>query len=206
VGERGLSTPTTADHTANPTIVAHYTDWQRSRRLMKYAGGVFADAGLDLDRLREHCQQTGSVVGFDGTRSIDNGELLSLDVDILIPAAMGGAITKASVEQVNARLVVEAANSPVTPEADEILERRGVTVVPDILANAGGVTVSYFEWVQNLQQFHWSLEKVNTELEQRMVAAWQRVHQRHQDDHITLRTAAYVEAIDKVAAATRLRF
>jgi len=169
-------------------------------------GGVFADAGLDLDRLTEHCKQTGSVVGFDGTRAIDNGELLSLDVDILIPAAMGGAITKANVEQVNARLVVEAANSPVTPEADEILERRGVTVVPDILANAGGVTVSYFEWVQNLQQFHWSLEKVNTELEQRMVAAWQRVYQRHQDDNITLRTAAYVEAIDKVAAATRLRF
>lgn len=107
-------------------------------------GGIFNEVGLDMDRVVSHCQATGSVAGFGGAKSIDNEELLTLDVDILIPAALGGAITRENAESIQARLIVEGANSPVTPRADEVLHRRGITVVPDILANAGGVTVSYF--------------------------------------------------------------
>ena len=127
-------------------------------------------------------------------------------MDILIPAALGGVITRDNAETVQAKLVVEAANSPTTPEADEILRRRGVQVVPDILANAGGVTVSYFEWVQNLQQFRWTHQQVCYELERKMVSAWQAVHERAETERIPLRLAAYVEALHKVAQATRQRF
>lgn len=169
-------------------------------------GGVFQETGLDLIKLVEHRDRTGSVCGFAAAREVNNQELLALDVDILIVAAMGGAITKSNAEEIQADMVIEAANSPVTPNADEILRRRGVTVVPDILVNAGGVTVSYFEWVQNLQQFNWTLEKVNQELEVRMVRAWQAVFDRSQRDKIPLRIAAYTEALHKVAEATRLRF
>ncbi len=169
-------------------------------------GGIFKEDGLDIAKVTEHCKATGSVRGFKGAKDIDNEELLSLDVEILIPAALGGAITQENVDDVKAKLIVEAANSPVIPRADETLRTRGVTVIPDILANAGGVTVSYFEWVQNLQQFHWSHEKVNQELEKRMLQAWKAVHSRSVEQRTSLRIAAYVEALDKVAQATRQRF
>lgn len=169
-------------------------------------GGIFNEVGLDMDRVVSHCQITGSVAGFKGAKSIDNEELLTLDVDILIPAALGGAITRDNAESIKARLIVEGANSPVTPRADEVLSRRGTTVVPDILANAGGVTVSYFEWVQNLQQFRWSADRVNEELERKMVAAWRAVHNRTIEQHTPLRISAYMEALNKVAEATRQRF
>ena len=169
-------------------------------------GGIFNEAGLDMDRVVSHCQATGSVVDFSGAKSIDNEELLALDVDILIPAALGGAISRDNAESIQARLIVEGANSPVTPRADEVLHRRGITVVPDILANAGGVTVSYFEWVQNLQQFRWNAERVNEELERKMVAAWRAVHNRTIEQHTPLRISAYMEALSKVAEATRQRF
>ncbi|MFQ5414807.1 MAG: Glu/Leu/Phe/Val dehydrogenase [Phycisphaerae bacterium] len=169
-------------------------------------GGIFQDGGLDLEQVIDHRDCTGSVVDMPGTKAIDNGELLALDLDVLIPAALGSAITGDNAETVSARLVVEAANSPVTPEADDILRRRGIEVIPDILTNGGGVTVSYFEWVQNLQQFRWSVDKVNRELETRMVAAWRAVSERAQRDHTPLRIAAHVEALHKVAAAARQRF
>ncbi len=169
-------------------------------------GGIFNEVGLDMERVVAHCQATGTVAGFKGAKSIDNEELLTLDVDILIPAALGGAITRDNAESIQARLIVEGANSPVTPRADEVLRRRGITVVPDILANAGGVTVSYFEWVQNLQQFRWSADRVNEELERKMVAAWRAVYNRTIDQHTPLRISAYMEALDKVAEATRQRF
>ncbi|MCH7841112.1 MAG: glutamate dehydrogenase, partial [Planctomycetes bacterium] len=169
-------------------------------------GGIFNEVGLDMERVVAHCQATGSVVDFSGAKSIDNEELLTLDVDILIPAALGGAITRDNAESIKARLIVEGANSPVTPRADEVLRRRGITVVPDILANAGGVTVSYFEWVQNLQQFRWNAERVNEELERKMVAAWRAVHNRTIEQHTPLRISAYMEALSKVAEATRQRF
>jgi glutamate dehydrogenase (NAD(P)+) len=169
-------------------------------------GAIFRPEGLDLAKVLEHVRATGTVVNLSGTRSISNEELLTLDVDILIPAAMGGAVTRENVEGVRAKMIVEAANSPVTPRADEVLRARGVWVIPDILANGGGVTVSYFEWVQNLQQFQWSLEKVNQELESRMVRAWQAVYQRSTQERTPLRLAAYVEALNKLAEASRQRF
>lgn len=169
-------------------------------------GGVYRPDGLDVDALLSHAKSSGSVAGFPGASKIDNEQLIAQEVDILIPAALGGAITSDNVDSVRAKLVIEAANSPVTPAADERLLAKGVRVVPDILCNAGGVTVSYFEWVQNLQQFHWALEKVNSELENRMVSAWRSVWQRSTTERIPLRLAAYVEAIAKVAEATRQRF
>ncbi len=169
-------------------------------------GGIFAEKGLDLDKVFSHLKNTGSVVGTPGTKSVTNEELLTLDVDVLIPAALGGAITEDNVDDVKAKLIIEAANSPVTPYADQRLRSKGVRVVPDILANAGGVTVSYFEWVQNLQQFNWDLDKVNHELELRMVKAWNAVYQRHTDEKIPLRTSAYTVALAKVAEASRQRF
>ncbi len=168
-------------------------------------GGIFKEGGLDIPAVVEHFKQTGSVVGFKGAKDITNDELLVLDVDILVPAALGGSIDHHNAEAVQAEIIIEAANSPVTPRADEILERRGVTVVPDILTNAGGVTVSYFEWVQNLQQVQWELEHVNTQLEKKMVAAWNAVGGVHRDQKIPLRMAAYVVALQRVAEATRQR-
>jgi glutamate dehydrogenase (NAD(P)+) len=170
------------------------------------AGGIFDPKGLDIPKVVEHCKAAGGVTGFKDAKAIDNQELLALDVDVLIPAALGGAITHENVADVRAKLIVEAANSPITPPADDHLRARGANVVPDILANAGGVTVSYFEWVQNLQQFHWSHEKVNQELEQRMLHAWRAVHQRSVESRIPLRLAAFVDALEKVAQATRQRF
>ncbi len=169
-------------------------------------GGIFKETGLDLARVVEHLKVSGSVAGLSGAQAISNEELLTLDVDVLVPAALGGAITRDNVESVRAKLIVEAANSPITPRADEALNRMGIPVIPDILANGGGVTVSYFEWVQNLQQFRWSLEKVNDELERRMKPAWQAVHRRCVEEKIPLRIAAFIEALQKVAQATRQRF
>lgn len=169
-------------------------------------GGVFCPDGIDMERAVAHQAATGSIVDLKGTEPVSNEELLLLDVDVLIPAALGGAITRDNAEDVQAKIVVEAANSPVTPRADEILRRRGISVLPDILVNAGGVTVSYFEWVQNLQQFRWPLARVNEELEQRMISAWQRVYDRSKQDKTPLRIAAYVEALHSVAEATRKRY
>lgn len=169
-------------------------------------GGILKEAGLDINKVNEHVRSTGSVVDFPGSITIHNEELLALDVEVLIPAALGGAITRDNVDEVKAKIIVEAANSPITPRADETLRSRNITVVPDILANAGGVTVSYFEWVQNLQQFQWSHQRVNEELERKMILAWKTVHSRSLEDRIPLRIAAYVEALHKVAEATRQRF
>jgi len=169
-------------------------------------GGIRKDDGLDIGKVVEHVAATRSVVEMSSTKPVGNAELLTMDVDILIPAALGGAITRENADDVRAKMIVEAANSPVTPEADESLSARNIQVIPDILANAGGVTVSYFEWVQNLQQFHWTLERVNQELETRMMAAWNRVHARSREDRIPLRLAAYEVALTGLAEATRLRY
>jgi len=169
-------------------------------------GGIFNESGLDIPRVLEHRDATGSVCGMSGARAIDNAELLTLDVDVLIPAALGGAITRNNADDVRARLIVEAANSPVTPRADDMLRRRGIQIVPDILTNAGGVTVSYFEWTQNLQQVRWELEDVRARLEKTMLRAWNDVYAEHQSHKLPLRTAAYIVALRRVAEATRQRF
>ena len=169
-------------------------------------GAVFRGDGLDVDTLLDHLDETGSVVDAPGSEPIRNDELLELDVDVLMPAALGGVITHENAERIRADVVIEAANHPVTPIADLHLHERGVIVVPDILANAGGVTVSYFEWVQNNQEIQWDLEDVNHRLEIKLDRAYQQCRD-FQDAHdgINLREAAFALAVDRVVEAASLR-
>ncbi len=168
-------------------------------------GGIYDPSGLDIPGLVRHMRSTGSVVGFADARAMSNEELLACDCDVLIPAALGGVLTRANAAEVRASLVVEAANGPTAPEADEILEKKGVIVVPDILANAGGVTVSYFEWVQNIQQFTWDEERVFEELAKIMREAHSKVRGLAEERGVSLRTAAFVLAIGRVGKAHVLR-
>lgn len=168
-------------------------------------GGVFAGDGLDVERLRREAPRQGGVAAAGGGEPVSSEELLTLDVDILVPAALGNVLHSRNAREVRARLVVEGANHPTTPAADEILRERGIAVLPDIYANAGGVTVSYFEWVQNLQQFRWSAERVDTELRAVMNAAYDALRAVRDEFRTDLRTAAFILAIRRVAEATRLR-
>jgi glutamate dehydrogenase (NAD(P)+) len=168
-------------------------------------GGVFQGDGIDPERARTAAAEEGSVVALEGAERITNEDLLALDVDVLVPAALGGVIRGDNARGVRARLVVEGANAPVTPAADEVLEERGVQVVPDILANAGGVTVSYFEWVQNLQQFRWRAERVDEELVRTLGTAYAAVRAVAEESGVPLRRAAFMLAIRRVAEAMQLR-
>ncbi len=168
-------------------------------------GGVYNPQGLDVPGLFEHVKRTGTVTGFSGGRACTHEEVLASDCDVLIPAALGPTLTRANAGSVQARVIIEGANAPTDPEADELLEKRGVLVVPDILANAGGVTVSYHEWVQNLQHLTWEEERVNAELEKTMKEAYDRVAQIARSRKVSLRTAAYTLAIGRVGKATVLR-
>lgn len=169
-------------------------------------GAIHNPTGLDVTRLEAHVETTGSVVGFDGSDPIiDKDDLLYLDVDLLVPAAVEGVLNGGNAHQVRAKLIVEGANGPTTTQADEILADKGCTVVPDILANAGGVVVSYFEWVQANQAYWWSSREVDDRLETRMRAAWQRVSEHARDRGLTLRSAATSLAVHTVAEAHRLR-
>ena len=168
-------------------------------------GGVYNPEGLDVPGLFEHVRRAGTVKGFGGGRGISNDELLVVDCDVLVPAALGNVLTRENAKDVRAKLILEGANSPCDPGADEIFEQRGVLVVPDILANAGGVTVSYFEWVQNLQHVTWDEERVNQELERVMREAYERVATISRSRKLPLRTSAYILAIGRVGKATVLR-
>jgi glutamate dehydrogenase (NAD(P)+) len=168
-------------------------------------GGVYNPKGIDLRLLQAHYEKTGTVAGAPGGDEISNAELLELPCDILIPAAIENQITIRNADRIKARIIIEAANGPTTPDADTILLDRGVLVIPDILANAGGVTVSYFEWVQGLQEFFWTEREVNAQLERIMVNAFETVHQMAQSRRTTLRTAAYLLAVDRTADAYRVR-
>ncbi|MDP1826419.1 MAG: Glu/Leu/Phe/Val dehydrogenase dimerization domain-containing protein [Archangium sp.] len=168
-------------------------------------GGVQNPAGLDVPGLFEHVRRHGSVKDFGGGTACTNEEVLTADCDVMVPAALGGVVNKQIAKEVRARIVLEGANAPCTPEADEIFEQRGVLVVPDILANAGGVTVSYFEWVQNLQHVTWDEERVNGELDRMMAEAYEKVGQISRSRKLPLRTSAYVLAIGRVGKATVLR-
>ena len=166
------------------------------------SGGAYAADGLDPVEARQHKAENGSVVGLAGTEEITNEELLTLDVDVLIPAALENAIGKELADDVQAEVISEAANGPLTPAADEILADREAIVVPDILANAGGVTVSYFEWVQNRQRFYWSESRVNEELETIVVDAFDDLMAAYEEhDMDRMRTAAYSVALEKVLDA-----
>jgi glutamate dehydrogenase (NAD(P)+) len=168
-------------------------------------GGVKNPQGIDVPALFEHVKRHGSVQGFGGGTAIDNDQLLVTECDVLIPAALGGVLTRQNAPEIQTRVIVEAANGPTEPEADEVFEKRGIVVVPDILANAGGVTVSYFEWVQNIQQFIWEEDRVNQELEKIMKSAYEKVAQIAKSRKVPLRTAAFIVAIGRVGKATVLR-
>jgi glutamate dehydrogenase (NAD(P)+) len=168
-------------------------------------GGTYNPSGLDLDAVSAHKARTGSVLGFRDGEDVTNEELLLLPTEILIPAALENQITAGNVDQIQARLIAEAANGPTTPEADAILYDRGVFVIPDILANAGGVTVSYFEWVQALQAFPWTEHEVNERLRRIMNRAFDAVYSTSSKYGVHMRTAALVRGIDRVAEFTRLR-
>jgi glutamate dehydrogenase (NAD(P)+) len=168
-------------------------------------GGRFAADGLDVPALMRAAADRRSIHEVKGAESISNAELLALEVDILIPAALHDAINGETVGAVRAGMIVEGANAPVTPVADSALEERGITVVPDILANAGGVTVSYFEWVQNTQRIRWTAEKVDQELIGTLSAAFGNVTRTAEEFEVPLRTAAYIVGVRRVAEATRLR-
>jgi glutamate dehydrogenase (NAD(P)+) len=168
-------------------------------------GAIYAAAGLDIERVKTHKAEHGTVVGFGGAENISNAELLELEVDVLLPAALENQITVDNAERVRARIVAEAANGPTTPDADEILHRKGVFLIPDILCNAGGVTVSYFEWVQDLNRDQWSEEVVNSKLTAIMVRSFAEVVAMAEREEVDMRTGAYLVAVDRVAQATALR-
>jgi glutamate dehydrogenase (NAD(P)+) len=163
------------------------------------SGGIYNANGLNPAAVLSFKEQTGTVQGFPGSRNVTNEELLETDCDVLIPAALENQITCKNVDKIRARLVVEAANGPTTPEADKALLEKGVCLVPDILANCGGVTVSYFEWVQNLTREHWTLEEVNRKLESKMTKAFHDVFQLSQKEESDMRTAALMLGVGKVA-------
>ena len=154
--------------------------------------------------LRHALENQGSLAGYKEAELITNDTLLSLDVELLIPAAVGGVITKANVDRIRAGIIIEAANAPIDPDADENLHARNVIVLPDILANAGGVTVSYFEWVQNLQYYKWTLNRVRQELDHVLTQAFEQVWQEALEWKVNLRTAAYIIALRRVHRATML--
>jgi len=169
------------------------------------AGAFANDEGIDLDAAMAHVAKNGTLKDFEGARSIPAPDLLSYDCDVLVPAALGGVLTKDNAAGVRAKIIVEGANGPTSPEADEIFHEKGIHVIPDILANAGGVTVSYFEWVQNLQNYYWEEQRVNEELRRIMAKAFDGVWMEAKSKEIPLRMAAYVVAIGRVQRATQLR-
>ena len=168
-------------------------------------GGVYSARGLDPRAVMAHKDEAGSVVGFKGAERITNEELLQLKCDVLVPAALENQITLKNVSRVRARIVAEAANGPTTPGADRVLREHGVFVIPDILCNAGGVTVSYFEWAQDMQGYFWDEVQVNKELEKFMKRAFHEVHELSKRNKVDMRTAAYMLAVGRVAEATRVR-
>jgi glutamate dehydrogenase (NAD(P)+) len=168
-------------------------------------GGVYNDRGLDIPSLLLHANENRTVTGFASADAITNAELLALDCDLLIPAALEKQITGENAPRVRAKIVAEAANGPTEPEADETLNDQGVFIIPDILCNAGGVIVSYFEWVQDLQQFFWDEREVNKQLEAIMDRAFDAVLQMHLEKGVDMRMAAYIRAIDRVDRAATIR-
>ena len=168
-------------------------------------GGIYCEDGIDPIAAAKHKEETGSVKGFTGCEEISNEELLTMDVDILVPAALENQITKENADDIKARMIAEAANGPTTPEADEILFKKQIMIIPDILANAGGVTVSYFEWVQNLANYYWSKEEVDRKLEDIMVDAFEKVYNTHEEMGVNMRVSAFIVAIKRLTEAMEAR-
>ncbi|MFP3290690.1 MAG: Glu/Leu/Phe/Val dehydrogenase [Nitrososphaeria archaeon] len=168
-------------------------------------GGIYNKNGLNVDKVLAEKEKSGTVTTYKDAEKITNDEVLTLDVDVLVPAALEQVITKDNAEKIKAKIIGEGANGPTTPEADEILYQKGTVVIPDILANSGGVTVSYFEWVQDLERLQWSLEQVNKMLEQKMVKAFNDVYEASKKYKTDMRTAALTVAVSRVSQAIKLR-
>jgi len=168
-------------------------------------GGAYSEQGLDANTVLEYKEKTGSVVGFPGTKRVSNEELLELDVDVLLPSALESVITDRNAGKIKAKVVGELANGPTTPEADDILYKNKVFVIPDFLCNAGGVTVSYFEWVQNLSSYYWEEAEVHKSLDKKMTKAFHDVLDMSLQYKVDMRTAAYMVAVQRVAEAMRWR-
>ncbi len=173
--------------------------------LSDISGGVYNANSIDVHRALRYSKEHGSLRGLPDTESVTNTELLELPCDVLIPAALENQLTARNATRIKARLIIEAANGPTTPEADHIFNDRGLTVVPDILANAGGVTVSYFEWVQDLQRFFWAEREINSQLESIMSRSYEAVCQKAAEQESNLRMGAYLLAVARVAEATEIR-
>ena len=168
-------------------------------------GGLHEPNGLDISSLTDYVKENQVIEGSGQGKKLSNEELLTIQCDFLVPAALGGVIHKMNADNLNCRFVIEAANGPTTPPGDEILFDKSIPVIPDILTNAGGVTVSYFEWVQNLQQFKWEEDDVNAKLEKKMVSAYSEVSALRKEKKVSFRTAAFMVAIDRVARSVKLR-
>lgn len=168
-------------------------------------GGVYNKAGMEVAALRKHKERTGSVVGFPGAKSMSNEELLETECTILIPAALENQITGKNAGKVKAKIMAEAANGPTTPEADDILYRNKILIIPDILANGGGVTVSYFEWLQNLRRDYWTEAEVNERLDKNITKAFLDVYDTHEKYSVNMRKASTVLAVNRVVEAVKIR-
>lgn len=168
-------------------------------------GGIFNPKGIDADDLIRHKRELGSVVGFRDTDTISSTDVLEIPCDILIPAALENQIWEGNADKIKAKIIAEAANGPTTPKADDILDQKGIFVIPDILANAGGVIVSYFEWVQNIQEYFWPEKRIHNELNRILSDSFWRVLELSNKEKVSMKMAAYCLAVDRVAQATRDR-
>jgi glutamate dehydrogenase (NAD(P)+) len=168
-------------------------------------GAISSEEGIDADALAKHIKEGGKLTEFPGTEMISPDDLLAIECDVMIPAALGGMIHEGNADRINCRMIIEGANSPTTPRADEILHEKGVLVVPDVMANAGGVVCSYFEWVQNMQHFRWSEREVNDKLGGIMRKAYRDVAARSKEERVPLRDGAYLVGIERVVEASRAR-
>jgi glutamate dehydrogenase (NAD(P)+) len=189
------------------SIAADLLDKERANiiAVSDSAGGIYNRKGLDPAKVSAWKREHGTVVGFPGAEEISNSALLEVECEILVPAALENQITHTNASRINAKIVAEAANGPTTPEADAILHDRGIFLIPDILCNAGGVTVSYFEWVQDMQSFFWTESRINESLKEIMDRAFDAVHSMSHTHNVDMRTAAYMVAVARVAEATNLR-
>jgi glutamate dehydrogenase/leucine dehydrogenase len=168
-------------------------------------GAIRSDAGIDADDLAAHVKEGNQLTEFPGAEVISPDDLLAVECAVLIPAALGGMIHEGNADRINTKMIIEGANSPTTPRADEILHDKGVHVVPDVMANAGGVVCSYFEWVQNMQHFRWSEREVNDKLGGMMRKAYRDVNGRAKEEKVSLRDGAYLVGIERVVEASRAR-
>jgi glutamate dehydrogenase/leucine dehydrogenase len=169
------------------------------------SGAIRSDAGIDADELAAFIADGGTLTEFSTAERIEPDDLLAIECDVLIPAALGGMIHEHNADRINCKMIIEGANSPTTPAADQILHDKGVHVIPDVMANAGGVVCSYFEWVQNLQHFRWTEREVNDKLGGVLRKAYRDVSARAREERISLREAAYLVGIERVVEASRTR-